>query len=89
LNETDGEWEQRRLPLTLWEIGRVFRGKMLALGWMPDEFEERIARYRIVDILLAMNPQVAMGDLEYEGQQPVNHLPSRVVEAKPVFVEGS
>lgn len=69
------------MPLSLWEIGRRFRGEMLAIGWTPAQFERRIEQYRLDDLLLTLNPKMAHADTTREAMAPVDHRPANLRDA--------
>lgn len=58
------------MPLRLWCLGRYHRGKMLAVGWTPAQYERRIFRISVADIMLTLAPQTAIDDEKEQRAEP-------------------
>lgn len=60
---------------------------MLAAGWTPEQFDERLPKYSVMQIALALNPEAARGDYKHEGAGPMVYDPEERPLAPGIPIE--
>lgn len=68
------------MPLDAWRALELFRGRMLAAGWTPSQFEGRIEQYTPNDIALALNPERAIAVDTKEAAMPFDPIGGARIE---------